>query len=84
MAGEEIAIGGGIVLFFILIWMILIGLSIAAFVFWILMIIDVANRNFPKEDDKIIWILVVVIAGIIGALIYYFAVKRKYDGKNRK
>ena len=30
---------------------------------------------FKKENDKIVWILVVVLLQILGALIYYFAVK---------
>lgn len=40
------------------------------------MLIDVAKRNFKKENDKIVWIIIVVLAGIIGALIYYFIIKK--------
>lgn len=50
---------------------------IALFVFWIWMIVDCAERDFKKKDDKIVWLLVVILVQIIGAIIYYFAVKRK-------
>ena len=62
---------GGIALLFGIV------LSIAAFVFWILMLVDSINRKFKKRDERIIWVLVIVFTHIIGALIYYFVVKRK-------
>jgi hypothetical protein len=55
----------------------LLALSIISFVFWILMLIDSIKRNFKKSDEKMIWVIVIVLTGIIGALIYYFVVKRK-------
>ena len=55
---------------------ILIALAIFLFVFWILMIIDCVKRNFKNETEKIVWILVLVFLQILGAIIYYFAIKR--------
>ncbi|MBI2665106.1 PLDc N-terminal domain-containing protein [Candidatus Woesearchaeota archaeon] len=69
-------------LFWIL-WLICIAVMVALFVFWILMLVDVVKRNFPNNNDKLVWVLVIVLAGIIGALVYYFVVKRK-DKKKRK
>jgi|SRR3989344_3680395 len=48
------------------------------FVFWIIMIVDVATRKFKEGNDKIVWILVVILASWIGALIYYFVVYMKH------
>lgn len=64
-------------LVFILIWVVMIGIGIALVVFWIVAIIDVIQREFPGENDKLIWVLVVVLAGWIGALIYWFAGRDK-------
>lgn len=70
-------VAGGFVVFFLLLWLFIIGFAIFAFVFWIIMIVDVVQRNFKQENDKIMWILIIILTGIIGALIYYFMVKRK-------
>lgn len=54
-----------------------LALIIAAlvFVFWIWMIIDCAKRDFRKDVEKIVWIIIIVLAGWLGALIYFFVVK---------
>ncbi|MDD3625709.1 MAG: PLDc N-terminal domain-containing protein [bacterium] len=65
-------------LFIILVFVVTIGGT----VLWIMMIIDVIQRpedKFPDpgENTRLMWILVVVLTGIIGAGIYYFMVKKK-------
>ncbi|MBW2963749.1 PLDc N-terminal domain-containing protein [Candidatus Woesearchaeota archaeon] len=62
--------------FFMGIWIAFMGLAILAFVFWILMLIDCAKRKFKNDNDKIIWIVVLALTGWIGALIYYFVIKK--------
>ena len=39
------------------------------------MIIDCAKRKFKKDIDKVVWILVIIFLNLIGAVVYYFAVK---------
>ncbi len=53
-------------------------LVIGTFVFWILMLIDVLRRNFKNPADKIAWVLVIIFTHIVGALIYYFLVKKTH------
>jgi len=67
---------GGFFLFVFLMWFLLFAIGIASLVFWIFMIVDVAKRNFKQENDKILWLLVVILAGAIGGLVYYFVIKR--------
>ncbi|MFO1519002.1 MAG: PLDc N-terminal domain-containing protein [bacterium] len=58
---------------------LLIGLfAVAVLAFWIWMLVDCIQREFgPNEQNaKVIWILVLVLAGWLGAIIYYFVVKR--------
>jgi len=59
--------------------MILLG--VLATVFWIWMLVDCATRQFPphRENEKVVWILVIVLAHGLGSIIYYFVVKRKAD-----
>jgi hypothetical protein len=42
------------------------------------MLVDSIQRDFKETTTKIIWIVVVVILGILGAIIYYYV-----EGKNR-
>lgn len=52
-------------------------LPVLIFTFWIAMIIDCAQRKFKNKEDKVIWILVIILTHIIGAVIYYMIIKRK-------
>ena len=56
--------------------------SLLGVVLWVFMLIDVVKRDdkdFPAkgENQKLIWILVVVLTSYIGAGIYYFLVYKK-------
>jgi hypothetical protein len=58
-------------------FLVFAAIWVAAFVFWILKIIEVAR--IPEAQfravgtDKTLWVVVVVIAQVIGALIWQFA-----------
>lgn len=47
----------------------LIGLAV--FIFWLWMLIDCLTRSF-EGSEKIVWALVIIFLGIIGALVYFF------------
>ena len=67
--------GESLVFLFLMLWAIVIlsGIIIGGFVFWIWTIIDIAKRKFKDDSDRVVWILVVVFLGILGSIIYYFA-----------
>lgn len=45
------------------------------FIFWLWMLIDCLKRNFKKDVEKVVWILVMIFLHLLGALVYYFVVK---------
>jgi uncharacterized membrane protein len=48
-------------------------LAIAAFIFWVWAIVDVvkvSDDSMFKAGNKLIWVLVIVITGVVGAIIY--------------
>lgn len=47
--------------------------GIVALVFWFAMLIDCMKTDLP---DKTAWVLVIIFLGPLGALIYYFVVRR--------
>ena len=48
----------------------LIGLALTAF--WIWMVVEAATKEPAEEPNKIMWVLIVVLLGAIGAAVYYF------------
>lgn len=51
--------------------LIVVTLAILSLVFWIVELIDIARREFPDPNNKIVWFLIVFFLHFIGALIYY-------------
>lgn len=56
----------------ILLFLLPVFLIFAAF--WIWMLIDCAQRTF---DDKMVWLLLIIFLGVLGALLYFFIIRRK-------
>ena len=52
-------------------------MGILFLVFWVWMIVDCVKRKFKSDNEKIVWILIILFAKIIGALIYFFVVKNR-------
>ena len=69
-------------------YLIPIGLGVLGMILWIFTLIDVAQRKeyefpnaakgTPSGNEQLIWLLVVVLTGVIGAIIYYFVVMRPH------
>lgn len=52
-------------------------LAAVVIVFWLWMFVDCLNKNFKKEMDKLVWVIVLLYLNILGAFLYYFLVKAK-------
>lgn len=39
--------------------------------FWVYTIVDVAKSKFADDTSKIVWLLVVLLTGIIGSIVYW-------------
>jgi len=46
------------------------GLEILGLLFWVWMIYECATRE-PNSTEKILWLLLVVLAPVLGSLIYF-------------
>jgi uncharacterized membrane protein len=50
---------------------------IAATVLWIWMLVDCITKEPSGDNEKIVWVLVIVLVGALGALIYLIARRPK-------
>ncbi len=46
-------------------------IGLLATIFWIMMIIEIVQKEPSEGNDKIIWLLVVILLQGLGALIYF-------------
>ena len=46
------------------------GLGLVALVFWIWTLVDCVTKEPSEGNDKIVWVLVIVLLSWLGALIY--------------
>jgi phage-related holin len=63
-------IGAGVLLLVLLVFAVL---GIGGTILWIWMIVDCATKEKSEGNEKVVWILVIVLTHWIGALIYLLA-----------
>lgn len=72
--GVLAGLGGVLLIFFFV--------SIAAFVFWVVMLIDALQRkNWQDESQKNLWLILLIVSFFVGfsfvvALVYYFVIRK--------
>jgi hypothetical protein len=69
-------------------YLIPVGVMVCFLVLWVIVLVDVLQRHegdFPQArqgvfnpNERLIWVLVVVLGSGIGSLIYYFLVMKPY------
>ena len=74
--GDAVAAGGFSVVM-CLVWLVFAAIALMAFTFWLWMLIDVIKRCPSEDNKKLIWVLVVIFLGFIGAAVYYFVQRPK-------
>ena len=66
-----------------LFFLFILLLIFASIGFYIWMLVDSIMRDYEKNDEKLVWILLIVFTQVIGAIIYFFVVKLN-DKKKKK
>ncbi|MBW2967326.1 PLDc N-terminal domain-containing protein [Candidatus Woesearchaeota archaeon] len=66
----------GILVFWFLIFVVLF----AGVIFWLWMFIDcLVREDYRHPNDKIVWVIVLLFTSVIGAVLYYFFVRRRLN-----
>jgi len=50
--------------------------GLAAFGFWVWMLVDCLQRKMA-ENEKLLWVIILLLGNFIGAILYFFLVKNK-------
>ena len=90
-AGSDAAAGALVALWtsmMCLMYLIPMVLGVVSIVAWIIALVDVVQRapeDFPNSragrddpNERMIWLLIVLLVGAIGAIVYYFIVMKPY------
>jgi heme/copper-type cytochrome/quinol oxidase subunit 2 len=77
-----VGLAGVWICFIVVAWLV----GVFLFVVWLIMLIDCARRSntdFPNatENTKMMWLLIIILTSGIGAIVYYFMVRRKMPRK---
>lgn len=67
---QQIPVGTLLFILFAIVWLALV-------IFWIWMLIDAIKNPALDDTQRIIWVLVVILLGWLGAIIYYFAGRQR-------
>ena len=69
-------LGGGEIILILFV----LPLVLASFAFWIWMLIHAIQNKRLTDTEKIIWVLVIALLHLLGALIYFFVGRPKATG----
>lgn len=69
-AGTGLAIMGGFAIFSIIFWL-------AAVILFIVALIDVLKRNFANSNDKVLWLVLILVLPTLGPILYFIIGKKK-------
>jgi hypothetical protein len=65
-------LGGAEFILVLVAMLFVLPIALAAFAFWIWMLISAIQNKGLTEGEKIAWVLVVALLHFLGALIYFF------------
>ncbi|MBM2820649.1 MAG: hypothetical protein HW405_409 [Candidatus Berkelbacteria bacterium] len=73
-AATATAAFGAIAIVWILFWIVVGGLG---FVLWLWALIDCIRREFTNPNDKILWIVLILLLWLIGPILYLIIGRKK-------
>jgi len=47
-------------------------ISLIGTIFWVWMLVDCLTRRSLQGNEKLIWVLVILLGNVLGALVYFF------------
>lgn len=73
-AAAATAAAGTLVIGWIIFWLVFGGLGLVLFL-WAL--IDCIRRDFPNSNDKVLWLVLIILIGWLGPILYLIIGRKK-------
>ena len=75
----------GLAIGLIMLWVVAVAIGLAFLIWWIVLIVDLVNRDFPEKST---WMIVMILGFVLGFLwlaciLYYFMVVKKNLGSKK-
>jgi len=61
---------------------LVVPIAVACFAFWVWMLLDCVRNPRLTDTERLIWAIVICLAHLLGAVIYYFAGRRHSKPQN--
>jgi hypothetical protein len=52
--------------------LLLISVFLCGFVFWLWMLVDCATKETDEGNTKLVWVVIILFANIVGAVVYWW------------
>ncbi|MCX6893619.1 MAG: PLD nuclease N-terminal domain-containing protein [Verrucomicrobiota bacterium] len=72
------SVGGGLI--GLLAFLVMGAISLAAFAFWLWMLVHAVTNKGLSDAEKIVWVLLVIFLPFLGSVIYFFVGRPKATG----
>ena len=69
------SVGGGLI--GLLAFLVMGAISLAAFAFWLWMLVHAVTNKGLSDAEKIVWVLLVIFLPFLGSVIYFFVGRPK-------
>ena len=73
-AAAATAVAGGLVIGWVIFWVIFGGVG---FILWLWALIDCIRRQFANPNDKILWLVLIILIAWIGPILYLIIGRKK-------
>ena len=64
-------------IFGLLFMLVAVVIGLAAFAFWVWMLIHAIQNKGLSDSERLVWVLVIIFVGVIGPIIYFFVGRPK-------
>ena len=51
---------------------LLLGVGVLGTIFWIWMLVDCATKEPSDGNEKLVWVVIIVLTHLLGAILYFF------------